>query len=226
MLDQYLSQKRWHPCLLVRSANREEILSQAQKVFCGCGACRTCSRIKQLVYPDFFFVEEESDTIKIEKVRDIISEFQMSPVESEFRLAIFWQAEKLNSSAANALLKSLEEPKPNRYFWLVTPFPKKILPTIRSRSLCFSTQTVTADKEDETLVWNQQALFDQVEACKEKEDFQKIAVFFQKHFRNQFLETRDYRALQSFDDCVQMEYRLQSNTNARLLFENFLRTHF
>lgn len=236
-LREYLHRKRWHPCLVLQTGSAEEqkkeILQLAQMTFCekreevACLTCRSCRNVEFRNHPDFFWMEESQfESIKIDTIRNLISSLQLSPVESDFRLVILWQADALNAAAANALLKSLEEPKENRFYWLVTPFSQKIIPTIRSRSLFFSLGNKREWKEDVTLNFNYEALNEQVESLKEKEEFQGFLVQLQGHFRNQVKNSFNKKALHAFEECVQLEYRLQSNANATLMLQTFIRNHF
>ena len=75
---------------------------------------------------------EEKSVITIEQVRDLISKLNVKQYSDQF--IIIRPAELLQLEAANALLKSLEEPKDKVHFILVTDVPSQVLPTILSRS--------------------------------------------------------------------------------------------
>ncbi len=75
---------------------------------------------------------EEKSVITIEQVRDLISKLNVKQYSDQF--TIIRPAELLQLEAANALLKSLEEPKDKVHFILVTDVPSQVLPTILSRS--------------------------------------------------------------------------------------------
>jgi DNA polymerase III delta' subunit len=77
--------------------------------------------------------EEKNREISIQQVRDLIEEVQMPPSESPFKVVIFSEADKMAPAAANAFLKTLEEPRSYMKFFLVTSKPRFLLPTIRSR---------------------------------------------------------------------------------------------
>ncbi len=99
----------------------------------GCGTCNTCSRILRGVHPDVLEVEPDGRWIKIDQVRALESRVESGPHEAETLVIIFDPADRMNAAAANALLKSLEEPKRSVLFCLVTSAPHAILPTVRSR---------------------------------------------------------------------------------------------
>lgn len=89
--------------------------------------------------PDLFVLESDSEEpgesteIKVDMVRELSSFLSTKPVISEHKVVIIDSIDDLNINAANALLKTLEEPKPNTYFFLICHQLGRILPTIKSR---------------------------------------------------------------------------------------------
>jgi DNA polymerase-3 subunit delta' len=71
--------------------------------------------------------------IKVDQIRDLGEFMSLSAALSEWRVAVIDTVDDLEPSAANALLKMLEEPPPNTLFFLVSNAPGRLLPTIRSR---------------------------------------------------------------------------------------------
>jgi DNA polymerase-3 subunit delta' len=74
-----------------------------------------------------------SRNIKVDQVRELGEFMALSPAMSNWRVAVIDSVDELEPSAANALLKMLEEPPPNTIFFLVSHAPGRLLPTIRSR---------------------------------------------------------------------------------------------
>lgn len=72
-------------------------------------------------------------TIPVEDIRDLPSFLSLSSLPGIFKVVIIDNADRLTVGAANALLKTLEEPLPNRVFFLITSQPEMLPPTIRSR---------------------------------------------------------------------------------------------
>jgi DNA polymerase III subunit delta' len=102
--------------------------------FDACGTCAACSRIARGVHPDVFMLEpNDKGNIKIEPVRELIDRSGYRPFEGRRRVAIIDEADGLERSAQNALLKVLEEPPSGSVFLLVTAHPDLLLPTVRSR---------------------------------------------------------------------------------------------
>ncbi len=100
-----------------------------------CGVCASCHKMAQGNHPDYFEIsrDDERTGIVIEQVRAVIKSAQRRPYESRFQVFIFDQAETMTTEAANALLKTLEEPTADNVFVLVTPAPHQLLPTVASR---------------------------------------------------------------------------------------------
>jgi DNA polymerase-3 subunit delta' len=71
--------------------------------------------------------------IKVEQIRDLQSQLALAPFESEWRVALFQRFHEANDSAANALLKTLEEPAPRVVLILTARSSESLLPTIVSR---------------------------------------------------------------------------------------------
>lgn len=95
--------------------------------------CPECQRILSGNHPDVVVIAPEGQSIKIDAVRQLKSELGKRGVESNQRVFIIQSAEKMTTSAANGLLKFLEEPAPQAYLILTTSAKQLILPTVRSR---------------------------------------------------------------------------------------------
>ncbi len=110
----------------------------AQTIFCAgankpCGVCPACKRVLADVHPDLHRVVPEKNAIKVEAVRKLIDELSMRPYEGGYHVVIIEAADRMNASAQNALLKTLENPVGDVMFFLITDVPGALLPTIVSR---------------------------------------------------------------------------------------------
>ncbi len=111
----------------------------AQGIYCpvisdgSCGECVTCRRIATLDFPDVTTIIPDGQTIKVDQIREIKQTFIRSGMESRKKVLIIKNAEKMTISAANSLLKFIEEPDGMMYIFFLTNSINKILPTIQSR---------------------------------------------------------------------------------------------
>jgi DNA polymerase III delta subunit-like protein len=112
-----------------------------------CGVCRHCRRIvwpgtgageATAFHPDFQVLERDlKASTSVDATRELLKTAQVSPFEARGQVFVVASAESLTGEAANALLKSLEEPHVSspRNFLLLAPSRLDLLPTLRSRSL-------------------------------------------------------------------------------------------
>jgi len=100
-----------------------------------CGQCQSCLMFKKNYHPDLLIVESQEKSISIEQIRQLINFFSLKPILASLKIAIIDEAEKLTVEAQNSLLKILEEPYFNDLIILITAYPQKLLPTIKSRLL-------------------------------------------------------------------------------------------
>jgi len=116
----------------------------AQALVCsdnGCGTCNACRSAASGAHPDVEIVRTEGLSIKIDEVRELLARVAWAPSMGGWRVVVMEDADRLTESAANALLKAIEEPG-NRTVWLLcAPTLHDVLPTIRSR--CRHLQLVT-----------------------------------------------------------------------------------
>ena len=113
-------------------------LELVKHLFCdkrvGCGSCRPCQNVIRNTHPDLRIIRSD-DSIGIDELRSVRKEVYESPYESPFRVILIDGAEQMTREAANALLKTLEEPPPLNLFILITSSEKGVPLTIRSRCM-------------------------------------------------------------------------------------------
>lgn len=122
-----------------------------------CGLCHACKLIKAGTHPDFIAInpEEEGKAISVDRVRSLEQTLTLKPHYAKYRVVLIYPAHKLNRNAANALLKTLEEPGDNNIFLLVTEQLESLPATIRSR--CQKIQVPTPE-ENESTIWLKERL--------------------------------------------------------------------
>jgi DNA polymerase III subunit delta' len=102
-----------------------------------CDSCLNCRRIESSGHPDVQWVRPESKlrVITIDQVRELIQTISLKPTEADYKFAIIVCADRMNVQAANAFLKTLEEPPPRSIIVLLTSSLEQVLETILSRCL-------------------------------------------------------------------------------------------
>ena len=110
----------------------------ARAMFCQgepkpCGVCPACKRFDACAHPDVRFVRPEKNVIKVDAIRELIDYLSMRPYEGGMHVVVIEQAERMNPSAQNALLKTLENPSGDAMLMLVSDAPGSLLSTIVSR---------------------------------------------------------------------------------------------
>ena len=104
-----------------------------------CGQCRACLQIASETYPDLLVIQSEDNKanpqIKIEQVREVERHIIYRPLFNSRKICLINDADRLTPSAANAFLKTLEDPPEHSLFVLITSRPMKLLATVRSRCL-------------------------------------------------------------------------------------------
>jgi DNA polymerase-3 subunit delta' len=98
-----------------------------------CGVCRICQRVAQGRFPDLQLITAEKNTLQIDQVRALQTDAALAPLEGRYRIFILREIERATLPAANALLKTLEEPPPAIVLLLTTARRDLVLPTVLSR---------------------------------------------------------------------------------------------
>ncbi len=110
-------------------------LALAQKLLCdtnsSCGECYSCLTVEKNESEHVLFISTESLNLKLEDVQSVHSFLALST--DKFKIVIIDSAEKLNSRAANSLLKIIEEPPVKSFFFFISSESSKLPVTIRSR---------------------------------------------------------------------------------------------
>lgn len=131
------------PSFISNHNNGQAVRAGAGKF--GCGQCRACRLIAQNKHPDILHLAPDGAFIKVDQIRRLIDALSLKPVEARMRAVIMENAQQLNPAAANALLKTLEEPYPATIFMLTAPAAAEVMPTILSRCQRVTFQPLSAD---------------------------------------------------------------------------------
>ena len=99
----------------------------------GCGNCNNCKSALAGTHGDVELIATEGLSIKIDEIRELITRAAWAPSTGDYRVVVIEDADRLTESAANALLKAIEEPGAHTVWLLCAPTATDVLPTIRSR---------------------------------------------------------------------------------------------
>jgi DNA polymerase-3 subunit delta' len=258
----YLRGGRVHPSALLSGPagdGRWQIaLSIAKQLLCPkatdgksfCNECNTCRRIDKEIHPDvLIFRDLEEDTIKIDALRELSHQMSLTPMEARAKVCLMDECHRMNHAAANAFLKTLEEPGEGRFFWLLSSQPGSLPETVLSRCVKFiippSPELLpVVDNQTETYA----KLLAEVIAAKNpgpavtalgtKEKTLGFVQYLQIQLRNFATQTGDgplKKLLPNFtwEDSIfvhqaalVLEGRLRSNANYGLMLESYLSLHF
>jgi len=121
-----------------------------------CHACSACKRIAHGSYPDVTRVEPQDGRIRIDQVRSLQRELSLSPYEGRWRICILSDFHYATTEAANALLKTLEEPPSRVIIILTTTDTSLLLPTIVSRCQVLALRAVSVQRVEQALLDREQ----------------------------------------------------------------------
>ena len=108
----------------------------AQALVCknqGCSTCNECQSAANGSHPDVEIIRTEGLSIKVEEIRELLTRVAWAPSMGGWRVVVMEDADRLTESAANAMLKAIEEPGTRTVWLLCAPTLHDVLPTIRSR---------------------------------------------------------------------------------------------
>ncbi len=162
LLDQHQSQKLPHALMLagqkgigkscLARALAQFLLCLSPRSGLACGECRSCLLNKANTHPDMKLIgpEEVGKAVKIDQIRALADFVSKTSQQGGYKVAIIEPAEAMNINAANALLKSLEEPSGNTLLILVSHVPSTVMATVRSRCQLL---TLLTPATDQALPW-------------------------------------------------------------------------
>lgn len=215
-----------HACILIEAPNTIERLefakNFAKQVLCKslknrtpCNKCSTCNRISKEIHPDVLMVKPLEDTIKIDTIRDICYELQLSPLEGKHKVCIIDQCHMMIEAAQNAFLKTLEEPRPHRTILLLTNKKDVLIQTLLSRCLEYKPHELNKYSEP---IFEGNKKISEIES---KDDALYYIQSRQQSYRNKILkEEEPFEDLEAFEKLLETEGRLRSNANYGLMLES------
>ncbi len=171
--------------------NCEDQASVSQGTFCG--TCPNCVKIEAGTHPDVRVIQAEpGEKIKIEAVRDILGQIKLKAFFARKKIFIIKNADLFTPEAANALLKTLEEPSDNSLLILTSAVMENILPTVKSRCHLVRFLPFSSDELEAKLVHEQ---------GENKQDAHFLAYYAQGCF-NKALRLKDSGAIADKNNMI------------------------
>jgi DNA polymerase-3 subunit delta' len=118
----------------------------------GCATCINCTSVIDGSHADIELIRTEGLSIKVDEVRELITRTSWSPSVGNYRVVVIEDADRLTESAANALLKVIEEPGARTVWLLCAPTLTDVLPTIRSRCRHLTLRTPSVEAVAKLLI--------------------------------------------------------------------------
>ena len=202
-----------------------------------CGNCNICRLIDENSFPDLSIVDTDSSWIKKQQLLDLKSEFNNKSLSGFKKIYIIKEAEKLNASSSNSLLKFLEEPEDDIIAILVTSNRYLLLDTIISRCQVFNLKGDNNFLNDDEM----SAVLCFLEYIKKKNnlfiDYKRLLenIFIDKNnainllnnvekyiVSNNFKCDIELKALMNFVSIIEVEkQKLEYNLNFKLWLDSF-----
>ncbi len=137
------------------SGRSSAAIAFAQALICpnqGCGACNECQSAASGGHSDVEIIRTEGLSIKVEEIRELLTRVAWAPSMGGWRVVVMEDADRLTESAANALLKAIEEPGTRTVWLLCAPTLHDVLPTIRSRCRHLQLRTPSIEAVKDVLI--------------------------------------------------------------------------
>ncbi len=137
------------------SGRSSAAIAFAQALICpnkGCGGCNECQSASTGGHPDVEVIRTEGLSIKVEEIRELLTRVAWAPSMGGWRVVVMEDADRLTESAANALLKAIEEPGTRTVWLLCAPTLHDVLPTIRSRCRHLQLRTPSIEAVTQVLI--------------------------------------------------------------------------
>jgi len=209
---------------------------QGSNLFEPCNKCSSCIEIMQSRSMDLIEIDAASHT-GVEDVRELIEGIRFAPVKSKYKVFIIDECHQLSKSAANALLKTLEEPPNHAVFILATTEAHKMIPTIISRCQRFDFKRLQVSEiikklkfisEKEKLKFEESALsliaFNSRGSFRDAESLLDQCISFSG--KNTVIKTKDIKELLGVVEVSQIslfvDHLLQKNPKDAVLYLNSL----
>lgn len=204
-------------------------LNCEKKRFFGSCDCLSCRKIQNRVHPDvqWFEGDKKTGSMKIEEVRSKVYQASLKPYEGRWKVFIMNHAENLTLDAANALLKTLEEPPEHSVFLLLAENKSHLLETVQSRA--FEVRTPPEPEKDPRQhaqirlleEKGRDAFFESLRSAAKpdlQETLETLLLYLRDHAVSEWKKSpeRSKQCLKAIDSVYEVQEALDSNANQKL----------
>ncbi len=186
-------------------------------------------------HPDFIEINSDGG-IKIEQIRELIYKLSLHPYQAKNKVAVIDRADEMTVEAANALLKSLEEPKSFTYIFLITTNPNKLPKTVSSRcqKITFGPLPSATDSSEEATrasefykVFRSEELVDKLIAAYEIADLETVEIkqlldYWLKSLQTELQADATKSLARKIVQVSASRRFLEQNVNSKLLLTNLM----
>ncbi|EKE86956.1 DNA polymerase III subunit delta' [Idiomarina xiamenensis] len=123
----------------------QRLLCLTPKPLSACGKCKSCQLFQAGTHPDFYRLGEADARIGVDDIRQLSTRLSSTANQGQSKVALLMRAEQMTDAAANALLKTLEEPTDDTYIVVAPSRYGQLLPTIASRLQRYQVQPPKRD---------------------------------------------------------------------------------
>lgn len=215
IIEQESLQNRLAHSYMVISEDKETLDNfvsvMLQAIYCkthnACGQCSECVRLEHNNNPNVYYLNKEG-TIKVEDIKDLISDTTITAVEDNYKVYVILNADSMNESAQNKLLKTLEEPTQGVIIILSVASESTMLQTIKSRV-----------KKIYLNIWNNQNILKELTKIDPNPQNTELAVKFSK---GNLTKAKSLLADDKFKSCYNSMNSLLINYTSTALMAQYI----
>ena len=193
-----------------------------------CNHCQNCQLVDETIHPNVLFIRPDGAQIKVDQINELRSKFSLKSSFGKYNIYVIIEAEKLNASSSNALLKFLEEPEEDIIGILVTTNKSLLLPTIVSRcqnyvtmfdNIVYSEEVIELANKIDSLCGESKNILDFQEITKEVEDKNDIKKAFAFLLDKEVKKNDNFKKIEILQDIVN---KIRYNVNIDLVLLDYL----
>ena len=193
-----------------------------------CDKCQNCHLIDEQIHPNIVYIYPDGAHIKVNQIEELRNKFSVKSSFGKYNIYVICDAEKLNPSSANALLKFLEEPEDNIIGLLLTKNKSLMLPTIVSRcqsyiklyeEVSYDDSIIELAEKIDSLDCSLDKITNYQDIIDDLDDKNNLKLAFSYLLNQEVLKNNNYKKIEVLRDIVN---KIRYNVNIDLLFLDYL----